>query len=279
MPMEFLDIDGKRHVRQSFDSPTVYFDHWAICDFSDNLMLQDRFVKAMQVKHGTFILSHTNLAEFTNASDPRHADAAERFLERLMPNVYLTDFDLEKAEEFENQSHYAGQRMWPSSDLPMLKLVADQSITSGKGFTLAGYITLSHLHRNRLSKIFNEANQNILDELNKQRTDSIYVEKARRSVPDTSRTKTRVIMGELMRDLTIDMQATITLNDIVDWQHAVLPISCCDFILLDRKWEQRVQTMKNRITKQGLNMHLAKCFSKRSNGLDNFLNQLEAFES
>lgn len=275
--MEFFDRDGKRHARQSFDSPTIYFDHWAICDFSDDLMLQDRFVKAMQAKHGTFVLSHTNLAEFTNVSDPRHADAAERFLERLMPNVYLTDFDLDKAEEFENQPHLAGQRMWPSADLPMLKLVAEQSTTSRKDFTLTGYITLSHLHRDRLSKTFNETNQNILDALNRQRADSIYVEKARRSVPDTLRTKTRVIMGELMRELTIDRQATITVNDIVDWQHAILPVSCCDFVLLDRKWEQRVQTMKNRFAKQGLNMHLAKCFSKRSNGLNDFLNQLEAF--
>jgi len=277
MPMEFFVKDGETHARQSFDAPTVYFDHWAICDFSDDLTLQDRFVNAMQAKRGTFILSHTNLAEFTNASDPRHADAAERFLERLMPNVYLTDFDLDKAEAFESQPHYAGQRMQPSADLPMLKFLAVRSINAGGDFTLAGFIKLSHLYRDQLSKTFNEVNQNILDALNKQRADPAHVEKARQSVPDTSRTKTRVIMGELMRELTIDTKATITVNDIVDWQHAILPVSCCDYVLLDSKWEQRVHTMTKRATQQGLHMRFAKCFSKRDNGLNDFLSQLEAF--
>jgi hypothetical protein len=86
MPLEFFVKDGETHAKQSFDALTVYFDYWAICDFSDDLMLQDRFVKTMQAKRGTFVLSHTNLAGFTNGSDPRYADAAERFLDRCRRN-------------------------------------------------------------------------------------------------------------------------------------------------------------------------------------------------
>ena len=276
MPMELFKENNETRVRQSFDAPTVYFDHWALCDFSDDAMLQDRFVKTMLEKQGTFVLSHTNLAEFTNANDPRHAEAAERFLERLMPNVYLTDFDLEKAESFERQPGYAGQRIWPSADLPMLKFVAERSITAGTDLTLVGFITLAYLYRDRLSAKFTEANQNILAALNEQRADHGYVEKARRSVPDTIRPKTWVVMGELMRELTIDTNATITVNDIVDWQHAILPVSCCDYVLLDRKWEQRVRAMAKRSAHQGLRINFAKCFSKRNDGLNHFLNELEA---
>src|SRR5262245_349140 len=98
MPIEFFVKDGETHAKQTFDAPTVYFDHRAICDFSEDLTLQERFVKTMQAKRGTFVLSHTNLGQFTNAIDARLSDAAERFLERLMPNIYLTDFDLVKAE-------------------------------------------------------------------------------------------------------------------------------------------------------------------------------------
>ena len=274
--MELFKENNETRVRQSFDAPTVYFDHWALCDFSDDAMLQDRFVKTMLEKQGTFVLSHTNLAEFTNANDPRHAEAAERFLERLMQNVYLTDFDLEKAESFERQPGYAGQRIWPSADLPMLKFVAERSITAGTDLTLVGFITLAYLYRDRLSAKFTEANQNILAALNEQRADHGYVEKARRSVPDTIRPKTWVVMGELMRELTIDTNATITVNDIVDWQHAILPVSCCDYVLLDRKWEQRVRAMAKRSAHQGLRINFAKCFSKRNDGLNHFLNELEA---
>lgn len=277
MPMEFFIKDGETHARQSFDAPTVYFDHWAICDFSDDMLLQDRFVKPMQAKRGTFVLSHINLAEFTKASNPRHAEAAERFLERLMPNVFLIDFDFEKAKELDNQPRYAGQRTWPSADLAMLKFVAERSIDAGVDFTLADFITLTTPHSDQLSKTFNESNQRILDTINKQRADPVYVKKARQSVPDTSRTKTQVVMGELIRELTIDVKATITVNDVVDWQHAILPVSCCDYLLLDGKWEQRVRTMTKRVKQQGIHMSFAKCFSKRKNGLSDFLNDLEVF--
>jgi hypothetical protein len=276
MPMALFVEDGELRVRQTFDAPTIYFDHWALCDFSEDTMLQNRFVKAMLGKRGTFVLSHTNLAEYTNPSDPRHAEAAERFLERLMPNVYLTDFDLEKAERFERQPDYAGQRMWPSADLPMLKFVAERSLAAGTGLSMMGFITLSHVYRERLSETFAQSNKNILAALNKQRADPAYVAKARRSVPDAVRPKTWVVMSELMRELTIDSNASITVNDIVDWQHAILPVSCCDYVLLDGKWEQRVRALTNRATQQGLHFTFAKCFSKRDNGLDRFLSELEA---
>jgi hypothetical protein len=233
-------------------------------------------VKAIVAKRGTFVLSHTNLAEYANPSDPKHAEAAERFLERLMPNVYLTDFDLEKAEGFERQPDYAGQPMWPSADLPMLKFVAERSLAAETGLSMMGFVTLSHVYRERLSEVFAESNKNILSALNKQRADSAYVAKARRSVPDATRPKTWVVMGELMRELTIDSNASITVNDIVDWQHAILPVSCCDYVLLDGKWEQRVRALTNRVTQQGLHLTLAKCFSKRDNGLERFLSALEA---
>lgn len=275
--MEFFVENGETRVRQSFDAPTVYFDHWAIRDFSDDAMLQDRFVKAMLKKHGTFVLSHTNLAEFTGPIDPRNSEAAERFLERLMPNVYLTDFDLEKAKAFENQAKYAGERMWPSADLPMLKFVTERSITAGTGLTLMGVIILSYLYRERISAAFAKANQNILAKLNTQRADPAFVEKARRSVPDTSRPKTKMVMGELMRDWMLDSTATITANDIIDWQHSILPVSCCDYVLLDGKWEQRVQEMKRRTVRQGLNFKFAKCYSKRNDGLNRFLNDIESY--
>lgn len=277
MPLEFFVRNGKTHAKQSFDAPTVYFDHRTICDFSDALTLQDRFVKTMQEKRGTFVLSHTNLGQIANANDSGSSDAAEKFLDRLLPNVYLTDFDLAKAEAFEKQLHYTGQRMWPSPDLPMLKLVAARSVNAGGDLALAGFIMRSYLYRDRLSKIFNEVNQDILDELNEQHADPIYLEMARQSVPDTSRTKTRVVMGELMRELMIDTKPSITVNDVVDWQHAVLPVSCCDFALLDDTWVQRGRSVKKRAAQQGLYMSLAKCFSKRDNGLIEFLDQLEAF--
>lgn len=97
MPMK-LEIDGsKLHVRQSFDAPAVYLDHWALCELSEDQGLRYRFVRALRAKRGTLLLSHTNLGEFTVPTDIRHATAAEELLDLLLPNVYLSDLDLEKA--------------------------------------------------------------------------------------------------------------------------------------------------------------------------------------
>jgi hypothetical protein len=68
--------DQCRRVGQSFDSPTVYLDHWAIRLFSDDGTLQDRLVAALSRKRGTLLVSNVSMAELGGASDPRHVMAA-----------------------------------------------------------------------------------------------------------------------------------------------------------------------------------------------------------
>ena len=159
----------------------------------------------------------------------------------------------------------------------MLRFLAARSLEAGGGITFQGFVALSHQNRAQIGKVFMEVNANILAALNQQRVDPKYVKLARESVPSTGRTATRVVMGELMRELTIDPNATITINDIVDWQHAILPLICCDFVLLDQKWEQRALSLQSRATAHDLALPLAQCFSKRNNGIARFLERLESF--
>lgn len=277
MPMELYQEGSDLRVKQTFDLPAVYFDHWAICEFSDDSALQDRLVAAIHSKGGTFLFSATNLAEFTSASDPRHAEAAEMFLDRLMPHVYLTDFNLEKAQEFESDPGNTGHLMWPSSDLGMLKFLAKRSIQDYQALSFKGFVTLSHEFRDQLNPTFRKTNTNILEVLNKQRANPEFVNLARISVPSDMRSKTQVIMGELLRESFIDPNVKLTTNDVVDLQHATFSVSCCDFVLLDGKWEQRVNSFRRRAEAQGFEIRLAQCFSKRKNGIHNFIQQLEAY--
>jgi hypothetical protein len=41
MPIEFIESPEGLKVSQSFDSPTVYLDHWAIRLFLDDRALQE----------------------------------------------------------------------------------------------------------------------------------------------------------------------------------------------------------------------------------------------
>jgi hypothetical protein len=277
MPIDFFQSSDGTHVRQSFDSPTVYLDHWAIRMFSDDPGMQDRFVNALMSKRGTLLLSNVSFIEFARATDVRHSRDAEAFIERLLPNIFLTDFALDKVLAQERAEPNNERRFWPSADLPQLKLLAERAQDAPLGFTMHGFITQAHINRVELSKSTEDLVRMILDGLEAARSDPDYVRKAKNVVPSDTRTRTMVILGELMRGFNLDSTAPISENDAIDLLHAAMPVNCCDYVLLDGPWAERVDKMRQRIAKAAMNMPIAKCFSKRSNGVEAFLADLEAF--
>ncbi|MBI1754171.1 MAG: hypothetical protein HY014_10835 [Acidobacteria bacterium] len=278
MPIDFFDAPDGVHVRQSFDSPTVYLDHSAIRSFSDDLCLQNRFVNALLSKRGTLLLSNISLGEFAKAEDPRHCMDAEHFIERLLPNLFLTDFALDKVHEQELAEQNNLKRFWPSADLPQLKLFAERAQDTPHGFSMKGFISMAHSNRTGFSQIINETVQSIIDGHDSIRKAPDYIRKAKSVMPSDYRTRTFVIFGELLRGFTLDSSASISENDVIDFLHAVMPINCCDYVLLDGPWVERVNKMIHRIQKTGMIMPIAKCSSKRDNGIDSFLTDLEAFQ-
>lgn len=179
MPIEFISTSSEVRVRQSFISPTVYLDHWAIRLFSDNRTLQDRLVNVLQSKGGTLLLSNISFSEFAALSDPRHAADAEDFIERLLPNIYLTDFALDKVLERERTEPNNAKRFWPSADLPQLKLFAERSQDAPLGFTMRGFIAQVHENRVGISTVIAEVVQQIKVGMEAARADSSYIAKAR----------------------------------------------------------------------------------------------------
>jgi hypothetical protein len=278
MPIEFFAQSSEVRVRQSFVSPTVYLDHWAIRLFSDDLALQDQLVNALQSKGGTLLFSHISFSEFAAPSDPRHVVDAEAFIERLLPNLYLTDFALDKVLEREQREPNNLKRFWPSADLPQLKFFAERAQDAPLGFTMHGFIAMANTNRVRIAAVTAEVVRKIKVGLEAARADSSYVTKARAIQPDDTRPRTLVILGELMRGFHLDPAAPISDSDVIDMLHATMPINCCDYVLLDGAWAERVEKMKKRIAKVGSTMPLAKCFSSRNQGVQAFLKDIETFD-
>lgn len=279
MPIDFFAASDGVHVRQSFVSPTVYLDHWAIRLFSDNLHLQDRFVSLLMSKGGTLLLSSFSFVEFAAASDPKHCYDTEAFIERLLPNIYLTDFALDKVLERENGEINNLKRFWPPADLPQLKFFVERTQPGSSGLTMRGFISLSHEYRTQLTQSIEELIRMVGDGLNSARSDASYVAKTRKVCPSDERPRTLLILGELLRGFNLDPGAKISRNDIIDLFHAAMPLNCCDYILLDGPWAERVEKMKHRISKTPMKMPVAKCFSRRDNGIESFLADLAAFDS
>lgn len=279
MPIELFTSEGRTRVRQSFVSPSVYLDHWALRLFSDDAQLQDRFVTTLLNQRGTLLLSNFSFAEFARDDDRRHALAAEEFIERLLPNIYLTDFAFDKLNEQEQQEPNNARRFWPPADLPQLKLFVERAQDAPIGFTMRGFITMARDNYAPFEAVTKETLQLIRSALEAQRTDPEYVRVARNVRPTSKRTRTYVIMAELMREFILDPSLHISDNDIMDMFHATIPVNCCDFVLLDGAWADRVSKMIQRIERTGSVMPVAKCYSRRDNGVVRFLDALNSYTS
>lgn len=280
MPIEFIATADGEYVQQGFLSPTVYMDHWAIRLLSDDRTLQDRFVKALQAKRGTLLLSNISLSEFSAASDAHHCRDAEILFSRVMPNIYFTDFALlDKLLAREEAQPDSEMRQIPPPDLWMLKFCAENARdTSGK-LTMNGIVTLSHTHRDQLIAATDSMVQMVRHGIERTRNDPFYMAKFRKLMPDGARPRTEIILGELLRDFKLGQTKPISDNDVLDLLHAVMPINCCDFVLLDGPWTERIEKMRRRIQKANLVMPIAQCFSKRNEGVFDFLKGLEGFKS
>lgn len=106
-----MQIAPHGDITQTFAAPSIYFDHWAIREFADNDALQGRLVDLVHRKGATFVLSIWNLAEFSVPSDPRAAERADALLDRIMPNVYVTDFQLQAALDHDDEMMAGGLRL------------------------------------------------------------------------------------------------------------------------------------------------------------------------
>src|SRR5713226_1790974 len=276
MPLRYsIRMDHAIEVRQSFDSPTVYLDHWAVRRFSDDKNLQRRFVKALHSAGGTLFLSHQNFVEFVGPDDARHAEHAEQFLEKVLPNIYFAEIDIQKAITQEEDSRHRGQRLPPPPDLGLLKILALHPTTPG-AFTIKGLITEVTRHRDRLGKTFRKTNQELANTINVQRGKPDFVNKAKTFKANKDRARTSIVIAEILRGVILDPSVPITASDAADIHHAIISTSYCDYVLLDGKWEDTIQRMKHRIATLELPITHARCFSERRNGLESFLRVLEA---
>ena len=278
MPIEFQFSSESTKVSQSFVSPTVYLDHWALRIFSDDLELQNRFVSILLHFKGTLLLSIYSFAEFARNDDIQHSIAAEKFLERLLPNIYFTDSALDKLDEQEQHETSNVRRFWPPADLPQLKLFAERAPNAPQGFTMQGFIRMARENYSVLEPVTKETLQEIRTGLELLRADPEYVKKARGSLPNSKRTRTKVIMAELMREFILDTKIRMSDNDLMDMLHAAISVNCCDYVLLDSAWTDRVSKITRRIKKSGDPMPIAKSYSRKNNGVLQFLDDLSAYK-
>jgi hypothetical protein len=180
MPIDFFEANDGFRIRQSFESPTVYLDHWAIRKFSDDLRLQNRFIGALKKKGGTLLISIVSLLEFTSPEDRRHCFDTEQFFNRVMPNLFFTDLAFDKIINKESGEVNNEKRFWPPADLNTLKYLAENKCDLNGNISMNGFLSMLHDNRDKLILLKNQLVSMLQDEFVNSRNANGYIDKAKK---------------------------------------------------------------------------------------------------
>lgn len=275
MPVRFQIKEGIFQVAQSYDFPTVYLDHWALNRFSSDTALKSRFIKLLKASKGTLVFSDNNLTEISGINDLEHVSRVANFLEELLPNIYFANFSIDNYIAQENKSN-GGVRLPAIPDVELLREVARLRKNDEHIFSIKELIENIGFHRDRLISTWTEINQEFADCINNMRLESQFLNQAKNFKSHPQNLPTLAVMQEMLRQIFLDKKHFISRNDAADIKHAIISIAYCDYVLLDKKWEDVHGRMLKRFNTLGLNMHVAKVFSERRQGVELFLNELES---
>ena len=278
MPIRFETREGALFVVQSFDSPTIYLDHWALRTFADNDGDRLRLLNLIKTRGGTLVVSHANLAELAGPEDPRHIEAAAAFLENVLPNIYFALFDIQKAIDQERRPRDVAQRLPAPADVELLLAVAERRPDDLQPFTIATLVNLIGSRRHKLRNPWQQSNLKLANHINRVRQDVKARKDAAGFKAHAVHIPTLAVLQELFRPLFLDANLSFDANDAGDAHHAVISIAHCDFCLLDGKWEDMHRRMVRRVKQLNLPIRVARVYSARNFGVKRFLQDLEDYE-
>lgn len=260
---------------QRFDRPAVYLDTFAIRAVAESDERSVRFAQSLKARNGTWLLAAVSMGEFARFADPRHVERAERLLAQVVPHIYLFLSDPADARASRSDTDPARRSLPPADRRNMDYFSRQWAQVQSFPETFRGMFQMVHENRDRMMETLDEVASKLVASLAFHRQLEPYRRQAKAARPDDGRTRQQIISGELLRELVLDRNASITTNEALDLMHAVDAVDYCDLVLLDGAWERRVNALHQRIADTGIAMPVARCFSMRHGGIDQFLEAIE----
>jgi len=258
------DIRGTLHLQMRLTRPVVYLDHWAVRLLSDKEVLGDNFASALHRAGGTLLFSQANLFEFAAMNSIGTARQVERFLEKVLPALYVADTSSDKAfiagtgiKKYNDvDSANAPDQNWMLKDL-----LARAEIRGGK-LNMHRFISDAIDHRHLLLPEFEDLKKQISGAIISLTLDPHKRTQADNFVPVSGMTLHEVLLHELIRQPLIDPTYQFTENDAMDLVHAVPACLASDYVLLDKSWCHKIRVATSRISRAGITGNIAQCFTQ-----------------
>ncbi len=270
---------GELTVRQRDMSPTVYLDHWALLQFSENRSLTGRLTEGLSRRNGTLALSWVNLVEFTKMTMKEQACKAETLIESILPRIFFLEVDSFTVIRREDDMLAGGSPTPPHADSEFLRVFSQLKPTSLELFTAQDLFRVVQV--SGLDKRFDHLADSLVDRVeelrNEMDTNPKLLAMIRRSASGAQIQRgTRFILREMVRTLLIDRGTKMTKNHAVDLFHTIVPVAYCDLVLLDKHWETQVERVRLRFEAAKMSVPIAEVFSGKSNGIERFLSKIES---
>ena len=265
------------HIEEWITRPDVYFDHWAIRCFSEDVELRRRFINTIKARGGTFVLSWVNLAEFTRVSDVAQISLAESFIDEMIPDIFFIEANPFTVIDKENKALAGPPFELPHADTALLHDFAIRRSNNITMFSASGL--LAAISNSNLDRSIDSMTNTLIDRIGHLREEMKTNQEFRKNLmllPTGKPTPrgTLYVLRELGRSFIIDKHIKLTRNLAMDFMHAVVATSYCDYVLLDKHWKEQVNRMKDRLLKGNMSFPVAEVFSKDKGGISSFLLKL-----
>jgi hypothetical protein len=269
-----VQIDARNvSMQQRAIPPVVYLDQWALRKIAEES--HQRFTEVLVRRGGTLALSVLHLIESAKMSRRPTREGIERLLASVCPHLCFIQPKAGRVIDQENALLTGRSFVAPQFDDAFLEIFVLRGRTGRdyRGLNPTGL--LSELREGgpldeQIGPIVEKLHATFDEDLTRRRERYARDAGARHRVlrPPKGPPRpfpTRFLFEELL-DSLVRHRMTMEPNDWMDFWHSVVPVSYCDFVLLDRRWHAKVTEACRRLRRSGLITRAAQVFSPRTMG-------------
>jgi hypothetical protein len=243
-------------IGQAPTSPFVYLDHFAVRSAEKQ---RERFASALKNSGGTWAVSWVNFLEFAETSADS-VSSAEALIAACVPNLLFLEVESGAVIERENQALRGEYDGYPFVHQELANLyVMLPGRTSVDPLDPAGFVAAwrSPNLRASLQELSEEAAEATTTMFNQARGRRTADEEVRRNLDrrlaaaTIAIPPTRYVVLQTMKLMIKSKMSFEDGHNLRDFWHTVVPISYCDFVILDKSWREMARQVQKRLAETG----------------------------
>jgi hypothetical protein len=226
-------------------SPCLYLDYCVIGDLAQNPALGGRLRDCLLEKEGTLYLSWAHLVELFGLGFGRTYNSIRSYLASFGRSFVLTDCDAQAV--IDREANWNPGKQNPVLDEDFLRFLAsswdgmsnlDISIlldVPGDKSVFTQYQTQHRRHKENLKQTFDGARKRYRTDPEWRRQIDNEVYSYEPGTPPTD-----YIYKQMSRECIITHEQ-FNASDGLDFEHCVVSLAYCDYVVLDKKWARRCE--------------------------------------